>query len=130
MGLFSRRETEKKHREIPAKWPDHVLTLTVENFDDITDKYPLTFVDFWAPWCGPCKVMLPRLRRLEQIYRKKVVFGRLNTQDYPDFSKRYKIMGIPHFIVFHYGKPVERRSGVISVGNLKDTIERLLKKYQ
>ena len=72
--------------------------------------------------------MAPRLRRLSKIYKGKVAFGRLNTQENEAISKKYKIMGITHFIFFCYGKKVASMTGMKSIGDMKDTIDDLLKK--
>ena len=72
--------------------------------------------------------MLPRLRKLSKIYKGKVAFGRLNTQENQDIAKRYRITSIPYLIVFSYGKKVTALTGVKSVGDIKTVIDRLLKK--
>ena len=126
---FFKRKKESAKKPLQSKeWPDHVVILEGKNFNDFIEKYPLSMVDFWAPWCAPCKTMLPRLRRLSVIYKGKVAFGRLNTQKNEAISKKYKIMGIPHFKFFSYGKKVASMTGVKSVGDIKDTIDGLLKK--
>ncbi len=111
-----------------SEWPDYVSTLDEKNFSDFIQKYPLSVVDFWAPWCAPCRTMGPRLRRLSKIYKGKVAFGKLDTQSNEDIAKKYKIMGIPHLMFFRYGKKVSTVTGVRSVGDLKDIIDDLLKK--
>ena len=131
LGLFNR----KKGKYAPnmndlsaSEWPDYTITLDEKNFRDFIQKYPLSLVDFWAPWCAPCRAMSPRLRRLSKIYKGNVAFGKLDTQKNPDIAKKYKIMGIPHFGFFSYGKKVAEMTGVKSVGDIKDTIDDLLKK--
>lgn len=109
-------------------WPDYVVTLEGKNFNEFIQRYPLSLVDFWAPWCAPCKVIAPRIRRLSKIYKGKVAFGRLNTQKNEDVAKQYHIMGIPHLAFFRYGKKITSITGVRSVGDIKDTIDDLLKK--
>jgi len=128
--VFLKKEKRDFSKKVTSveDWPDHVVTLDKKNFSDFIQKYQLSVVDFWAPWCAPCKAMLPRLRRLSVIYKDKVAFGRLNTQGNKDISKKHKIMGIPHFMFFCYGKKVASMTGVKSVGDIKDTIDGLLKK--
>ncbi|MBS3749788.1 MAG: thioredoxin, partial [Candidatus Thermoplasmatota archaeon] len=92
--LTKKSEPDRPHLK-KSDWPKHVEELNKETFDEFTNKYPLTIIDFWAPWCKPCKTMLPRLRRLERIYQGKVAFGRLNTQKEKEIAKKYNIRGIP-----------------------------------
>jgi len=133
LGIFKRKEG--KHgfdQKVPSvdEWPDYVVTLEKRNFDDFIQKYPLSIVDFWAPWCAPCRVIAPRIRRLSKIYKGKVAFGRLNTQNNEDIAKQYHIMGIPHLVFFRYGKKVTSITGVRSIGDLKDTVDDLLKRLE
>ncbi len=107
-------------------WPDHIVTLDKFNFDSFIDKYPISVVDFWAPWCNPCKTMSPRLRRLSRIYKGKVAFGKINTQEYKKIAKKYNVQGIPNLIFFNYGKKINSLTGVKSVGDIKLIIEDLL----
>jgi len=131
LGLFNKKgvkNTSNKHAPPRNEWPDHAVTLDAKNFNDFIEKYPLSAVDFWAPWCGPCRVMIPRFRRLSTIYNGKVAFGRLNTQQNENISKKYKIMGIPHLAFFSYGRKLTSTTGVKSVGDIKDIVDDLLKK--
>lgn len=110
------------------KWPDHVLIIDNKNFNDFIQKYPFSIVDFWAPWCAPCKVMVPRLRRLSKIYKGKVAFGKLDIQKYQEIAKKYKIVSIPHLVFFGHGKKIATIIGLRSVGYIKNMIEDVLKK--
>jgi len=131
LGIFKHKEKKQgsvqKNSSI-IKWPDHVVNLDKKNFEEFIKKYPLSVIDFWAPWCGPCKAMLPRLRRLSVIYKSKVAFGRLNTQENQDLAKKYKIAGIPHLAFFRYGKKISSSVGLKSVGDIKKDIDGFLKK--
>ena len=130
-GIFKRkRKNDNSHQNIPSvdKWPDYVVTLDKTNFNEFIQKYPLSIVDFWAPWCAPCRIIAPRIRRLSKIYKGKVAFARLNTQKNEDIAKQYKIMGIPHLVFFCYEKKVTSITGVRSVGDIKNIIDELLKK--
>ena len=72
--------------------------------------------------------MAPRLRRLSNIYKEKVAFGKLNTQDNQKIAKKYKVSGIPHLVFFSYGKKISSITGLKSVGEIKDIIDKILKK--
>ena len=130
-GFFnSSKKKRNSIKQTPSvkEWPDHTVTLNENNFNLFIQKYPLSVVDFWAPFCGVCKALVPKLRRLSVIYKGKVAFGRINISENKDISKCYKIMGVPHLAFFNFGKMITSTTGVKSVGNIKDLIEDLLKK--
>ena len=127
--IFKNKKEQKNNSDnSKINWPDHVINLDEKNFDNFINKYPLSIIDFWAPWCAPCKAMSPRLRRLSNIYRGKVAFGKINTQENQTISKKYKITGIPHLGFFKYGKKISNVTGLKSVGEIKNIIEDIIKK--
>lgn len=131
LGIFRKKQKEYNSDYATVedkKWPDHILTLDKSNFNGFIKKFPLSVVDFWAPWCAPCKTMAPRLRRLSKLYQGKVAFGKLNTGEYKDIAKKFHIMSIPNLIFFSHGKKISDVSGVRSVGDIKNIIDDLLKK--
>jgi thioredoxin 1 len=131
LGIFDfnkKRKISNKQPLSDSQWPDYVVTLDGKTVKEFIQKYPLSLVDFWASWCAPCRAMAPRLRRLSKIYKGKVAFGKLNTQEHQDIAKKYKIMGIPHLVFFSYGKKINSITGLKSIGDIKDTIDGLLKK--
>jgi len=130
LGIFKHKKekyADVKKDYSAIEWPGHVVNLGKKNFEEFIKKYPLSVIDFWAPWCGPCKAMLPRLRRLSVIYKSKVAFGRLNTQENQDLAKKYRIAGIPHLAFFRYGKKISSSVGLKSVGDIKKDIDDFLK---
>ncbi|MCU0851465.1 MAG: thioredoxin family protein [Candidatus Thermoplasmatota archaeon] len=126
---FSLKQKKPQKQKIsPSQWPDYIVTLEEKNFTEFITTYPITMVDFWAPWCAPCREMAPRFRQLSKTYTGTVAFGKIDIQNNQHIIKRYKISGIPHIILFHNGKPLTSITGVRSIGDLKDTIEAHLKK--
>ena len=130
IGILKRKENKISFdQKVPLvkEWPDYVVTLGTNNFHIFIDKYPLSIVDFWAPWCVPCKTIAPRIRRLSKIYKGKVAFGKLDTQKNQDIAKQYKIMGIPHLVFFSFGRKVSSITGVKSINDIKSVIDNILK---
>lgn len=131
LGIFKYKKRNFNSRENSTqslKWPDHIVSLNEGNFEEFIQKYPLAIVDFWAPWCAPCKMMAPRLRHLSKIYNGRVAFGKLDTQENQNIAKQYKITGIPHLMIFRYGKKTTSATGVRSIGDVKNMINKLLEK--
>jgi thioredoxin 1 len=133
MDIFKRKAkkiNENNTKKTPVEVIEHIVTLDNKNFNEFIDKYPLSVVDFWAPWCAPCRELTPRFRRLLKIYKGKVAFGKIDIQKYPEVSKKYKILAIPHIIFFSFGKKITRVSGLRSVGDMKDEIDSCFKKIR
>src|SRR5687767_7404654 len=83
----------------------NVIELTTANWDQevIQSEVPV-LVDFWAPWCGPCRMLAPTIDRIADQFAGKVKVGKLNTDDNQDVAVRYAISGIPQLLFFHGGE--------------------------
>ncbi|HLG21268.1 MAG TPA: thioredoxin [Candidatus Manganitrophaceae bacterium] len=85
-------------------------------------------VDFWAAWCGPCRMIAPTIEELADEYAGKLKVCKLNTDENPDVAGRYQIMGIPTLLFFKDGKLVDKIVGAASKKQFKDKIDSLLAK--
>jgi thioredoxin 1 len=99
--------------------------------DDAFEKTVLgssvpVLVDFWAPWCGPCKMIAPSVEELAKEYDGKALIAKVNTDDHPLWASRFGIMGIPTLIVFKGGKEVDRVVGAVRKDVLKGKLEKAL----
>ena len=81
------------------------------------DSLPLV-ADFWAPWCGPCRMMAPEFDKAAQVLDGKARLVKLNTQDHQSAGARYRIRGIPTLVAFFGGREVTRQSGAMQAGQI------------
>lgn len=96
-----------------------VKQLTEEDFQgEVLDSDIPVFVDFWAPWCAPCRAMAPTLDEVAPEYEGKISITKLNTEEYPDLAAKYGIMVLPTLVIFKDGEIVDRRSGALNKGAL------------
>ncbi len=104
-----------------------IIEATTATWDkEIIDSKGLVMVDFWAVWCGPCRMIAPTVEELAKEYAGKVKVAKLNTDDNPDIASRYKIMGIPTIIFFKDGQKVDQIVGAVPKPQLKAKIDSLL----
>ncbi len=99
-----KRQSKPAATPIPPGIP---VELTDANFHEVVTAHPLVVVDFWAPWCGPCRVVSPVLEQLAAEMAGKATFGKLNVDDNPATSQQFQIQGIPTIMIFKDGEPVD-----------------------
>jgi thioredoxin 1 len=104
---------------------EHVQTFTDADFDNTVVKSSTpVLVDFWAEWCGPCRMLAPTIDALAADMKGKLVVGKLNVDDNPSTAMRYSIRGIPTLLLFKDGKIVESVVGLADKNHLKRVIEK------
>ena len=98
---------------------DDIQTLSDSTFDEaIGASDTVVLVDFWAEWCGPCKMIAPTLEEIATEQRGKIAIAKLNVDDNPDTARRYDVMSIPTLLVFQNGEQVKRIVGAKGKGQL------------
>jgi thioredoxin 1 len=83
-------------------------------------------VDFWAPWCGPCRMVAPVVDKIAQAYQGRLKVVKLNTDDSPSIAGKYEVSGIPALILFKSGEPVDRIVGYVPEKQLAAMVEKHL----
>jgi thioredoxin 2 len=102
------------------------IELTNTNFDEVVVNSDIpVIVDFWAPWCGPCKMMAPTFLKTASKYPLKTLFTKVNTENEQNLGARFGIRSIPTLVIFKSAKEVEKLSGALDEG----TLSRLVEKY-
>jgi thioredoxin 1 len=107
-----------------AEHSGNTVRLTEGNFDALSSGEKPLFVDFWAVWCGPCRVMDPVVEKLATKYSDRVVFGKLNVDEEMNISSRYQVFSIPTFMVFKGGKPMDAVIGAVGEASLEQFLRK------
>ncbi len=104
-----------------------ITNLTDSTFDELigASDTPVV-VDFWAEWCGPCKMISPIIEELASEQAGKLSFAKLNVDDSPDVARRFDVMSIPTLIVFKDGQPAKRMIGAKGKGQLLEELAEFL----
>lgn len=100
------------------------MPITDNNYSKVIQNNKLVLIDFWAPWCGPCRMIAPTLEQLSEELGDAAVIAKLNVDENPTGAVRYSIQGIPTMILFRGGVEVERFVGVQPLQRLKEAIMR------
>lgn len=104
--------------------PVHVSDATFEK--TILQSTVPVIVDFWAPWCTPCKMVAPVLDKLAKEYDGKLLIAKVNTDDNPEWAGKYGVQGIPTMLFVANGKIVHRQVGALPEGLIRDAVGQFL----
>ena len=99
------------------------LRITKENFDEVAKSNIPVLIDFWAAWCGPCRMMSPVVAELAEEYEGKAVVGKVNVEEERELAAAFGVASIPAFAVLKGGKVVNTKVGAMSKANLEEMLK-------
>ena len=102
------------------------IVLTDSNFASEVSKYPILLVDFWAPWCGPCRMVSPMIEQLSREYSGKVAFGKVNVDENQRIAASFGIQSIPTLMIFKGGKTVDVMVGALPKAQIEMKLKQQL----
>jgi len=108
---------------------ENITTVDQDSFEKaVLESQTPVLVDFWAPWCGPCRAVAPIVEELAKEYKGKVEFAKLNVDESPFVASKYGVMSIPTLMLFKGGKPMQHAVGLQPKEQLKKMLDRVLAK--
>ncbi|WP_123042335.1 thioredoxin [Cohnella candidum] len=101
------------------------VAITKDNFNE-TVAQGVSLLDFWAPWCGPCKMQLPIVEELAEELKGQATIAKVNVDEEPELASQFGVMSIPTLILFKDGQPVDKLVGLQSKAALQSKIQNLV----
>jgi thioredoxin 1 len=101
-----------------------VVEANASNFDSILKSTKKVFVDFWAPWCAPCKKMNPLIERMADRY-ETITFARVNVEEFSELASKYHISSLPAFVFFSNSRPAQSKIGTVSETELERFVSQI-----
>lgn len=103
-----------------------MMELTKSNFNEVIMSQKPVLVDFWASWCGPCRMVAPIIEQIAEEYEGKITVGKVDVDEHGALAAEYAVVSIPTVILFKDGKPVEKLVGAHSFDDYADMIDKVL----
>lgn len=120
-------ELKERTEAAPVSQPlSEPFEVTDATFEKAVQEHEILFIDFWAPWCGPCRMVAPVVRELARDYAGRVAFGKVNTDENPRTAMQFRIMSIPTLMLFRDGRPVDTMIGAAPRGIIEGMIQKHL----
>ncbi|MCB9236187.1 MAG: thioredoxin [Bacteroidia bacterium] len=104
------------------------IEITDQNFEQVTNTDLPVVIDFWAVWCGPCKMIAPSIEALSNEYAGKAVIGKLDVDNNPEASFKYKVRNIPTVLFLQNGEIVDKVVGAVPKNVLEDKLKAIMAK--
>ena len=121
--LVEMMQKARTQLETVAKNDGKPILLSDASFSSEISKYPLMVVDFWAAWCGPCRMVAPIIEQLAKEYAGRVAFGKINVDENPLTSGEFEVQSIPTLLIFRNGKAVDGIVGAVPKYQIESKIK-------